>query len=189
MKAVLAKPPALGTTARHRPCILGANALRYLALATLFFAASNAHSSEEFAGRVSYVSDGDTLWVQPDAGGAPRKLRIDGIDAPEICQAGGAASREALVHRAMHQLVWVTVRREDDYGRGLARLRIDGKDIGAEMVRDGQAWSYRWRHSPGPYAAEEALARQERRGLFAVSAPERPRAFRKRHGSCHLQKP
>jgi micrococcal nuclease len=189
MKAVLAKPPAPGTTARRGLRILSADALHYLALAALLLATSTAHSFEEFAGKVSYVSDGDTLWVQPDAGGAPRKLRIDGIDAPEICQTGGEASREALVQRAMHQVVWVTVRREDDYGRGLARLRIDGKDIGAAMVREGQAWSYRWRHSPGPYAADEALARQERRGLFAVSAPETPRDFRKRHGSCHFPKP
>jgi micrococcal nuclease len=190
MKAVLAKPPVPGATARRRLRFPGADTLHYLALAALFFATANAHSSEEFAGKVSYVSDGDTLWVQPDAGGAPRKLRIDGIDAPEICQTGGKASREALVHRAMHQVVWVTVRREDDYGRGLARLRIDGQDIGAAMVRDGQAWSYRWRHSPGPYAADEALARQERRGLFgAAGMPETPGDFRKRHGSCHLPKP
>jgi micrococcal nuclease len=190
MKSLLAKLPANGTTTRRRLRILGADVLHYLALAALFFAASTAHSSEEFTGKVSYVSDGDTLWVQPDAGGAPRKLRIDGIDAPEICQTGGEASREALVQRAMHQVVWVAVRREDDYGRGLARLRIDGKDIGAEMVRDGQAWSYRWRHSLGPYAADEALARQERRGLFAAAGrPETPRDFRKRHGSCHLPKP
>lgn len=147
--------------------------------------ASNAHSSENFVGTVSYVSDGDTLWVRPDAGGVPRKLRIDGIDAPEICQAGGPASRDALAQLALRRRVEVTVRRDDDFGRGLARLRIDGEDLGAQMVRAGQAWSYRWRRHPGPYATEEATARAARVGLFEDGGAEPPRDFRKRHGSCH----
>ena len=147
--------------------------------------ASNAHATRLFAGKVSYVTDGDTLWVQPDAGGPPRKLRIDGIDAPEICQTGGEASRAMLVQRALHQHVLVTVRRRDIYGRGLARIRLDGNDLGAQMVGAGQAWSYRWRRNLGPYAVEEAVARQSRQGLFAVGQPELPRDFRKRHGSCY----
>ena len=155
--------------------------LRFFLLAG-FLIASNSHAKGSFAGKVSFVSDGDTLWVQPDSGGPPRKLRIDGIDAPEICQTGGAASREMLAQRALHQRVSVTVRRYDTYGRGLARIQLDGKDLGAQMVVAGQAWSYRWRQNPGPYAAEEAVARQSRRGLFATGQPELPRGFRKRHG-------
>ncbi|WP_296504794.1 thermonuclease family protein [Rhodoferax sp.] len=149
---------------------------------------TNVHAKRAFAGKVSYVTDGDTLWVQPDAGGAPRKLRLDGIDAPEICQSGGEASRAMLAQRALHQHVEVTVRRRDVYGRGLARIRLAGNDLGAQMVSAGQAWSYRWRRDLGPYAAEEAVARQFRRGLFAVSQPELPRDFRKRHGSCYVVK-
>ena len=90
----------------------------------------------------------------------------------------------------MHQRVVVVVRREDDYGRGLARIRIDDQDLGAQMVREGQAWSYRWRHSTGPYAAEEAAAPGARGAdCSRPSAPEIPREFRKRHGPCHVPKP
>lgn len=154
-------------------------------LLLLILIASHADAKEAFAGHVSYVSDGDTLWVQPDTGGAPRKLRIDGIDAPELCQAGGAAARRVLAQRALYRSVSVTVMRHDSYGRGLARILIDGHDLGAELVRAGQAWSYRWRQQPGPYAAEEALARQAGHGLFALDQPELPRDFRQRHGACY----
>ena len=154
-------------------------------LLTVILLAHNVHAQGAFAGKVSYVSDGDTLWVQPQAGGPPFKLRLDGIDAPEICQAGGAASRALLAQLALHQRVEVTVRRHDSYGRGLARIRLDGHDLGAQMVRAGHAWSYRWRHNPGPYAADETIARQSGSGLFAFGPPEHPRDFRKRHGSCH----
>lgn len=154
-------------------------------LCTVIFVASNVHAAWRFTGKVSYVTDGDTLWVQPDVGGPPRKLRIDGIDAPEICQAGGEASRALLMQRALHQRVLVTVRRRDIYGRGLAHIQLNGHDIGAMMVSTGQAWSYRWGQNPGPYAEEEAFARQFRQGLFATSQPVMPRVFRKRHGSCY----
>ena len=44
-----------------------------------------------YEARVTRVFDGDTLWVQPLDGGRYRKLRLDGLDAPEICQSGGGA--------------------------------------------------------------------------------------------------
>jgi micrococcal nuclease len=146
-------------------------------------------AQEAFVGKVSFVSDGDTLWVRPEAGGPPRKLRIDGIDAPEICQAGGSDSRDALAAYVLNRPVEVTVRRYDDYGRGLARLVFDKKDLGAQMVSTGRAWSYRWRGSPGPYSSEEVFARQASLGLFASHRPELPRDFRKRHGPCHSPTP
>ena len=157
---------------------------RILLLAIILIA-NNVHAEPAFGGKVSYVSDGDTLWVQAESGGPPRKLRIDGIDAPEICQTGGAESRALLAQHALHQQVEVTVRRHDTYGRALARIRLDGHDLGAQMVSAGQAWSYRWRHNPGPYAVEENIARQSGRGLFALGQQEHPRDFRKRHGPCH----
>lgn len=153
-------------------------------LLAVFSVGASASAAEAFSGKVSHVADGDTVWVLPDAGGAPRKLRIDGIDAPEACQPGGPAARQALAGMAMDRRVQVTVKRYDDYGRGLARIRLDGQDLGARLVHEGHAWSYRWRHSAGPYAAEEAAARQARRGLFAFDRPELPRDFRKRHGPC-----
>lgn len=53
-------------------------------------------------------------------------------------------------------------------------------------MREGWAWSYRWRHSDGPFAIEETLARKERKGIFAAATIEEPRAFRKRHGPCPM---
>ncbi|QHE87905.1 thermonuclease family protein [Hydrogenophaga sp. BPS33] len=139
-----------------------------------------------YAARVSRVFDGDTLWVKPLDGGRYRKLRIDGIDAPEICQGGGIASRDALARRVLHQVVEVRVRGSDDYGRGIAKLRHQSDDVAAWMVVQGQAWSYRWGRSLGPFKSEEAQARQARKGLFADASPELPRAFRQRHGPCPL---
>ena len=156
---------------------------RYL-LAVFVLVSSCAQSKDMFTAQVTRVSDGDTVWVQSDSGGQRFQLRLEGIDAPEICQAGGDASRAALQALTAHRTLEVTVRAHDDFGRGLARLTFRGQDIGAEMVRTGQAWSYRWRSSMGPYASEEKLARLERRGLFSQDGAQLPRDFRKQHGTC-----
>jgi endonuclease YncB( thermonuclease family) len=42
-----------------------------------------------YLAQVTRVLDGDTVWVKPKGNLAPRKLRLQGLDAPEICQAGG----------------------------------------------------------------------------------------------------
>lgn len=141
---------------------------------------------EVYSARVSRVFDGDTVWVKPLAGGRYRKLRLEGIDAPEICQSGGKASRDVLGQRVLNQVVEVRVRAQDDYGRGIARIVHQGDDVAAWMVSAGQAWSYRWRRSLGPFAEEESLARARKRGLFKEPAPELPRDFRKRHGPCPM---
>ena len=142
-------------------------------------------ATEAYFARAVVVSDGDTLWVEPEDGGGQRKLRLQGIDAPEICQSGGVAAREALHALVMQRRLVVQVKYGDDNGRGLAHIEADGQDVAEAMVRQGQAWSYRWRRSLGPYAQQEAQARQAGRGVFAQPGSELPRDFRLRHGSCY----
>jgi endonuclease YncB( thermonuclease family) len=153
------------------------------ALASSTWASAWADGPERYDARVVRVFDGDTVWVQPAAGGRWRKLRLDGIDAPEICQAGGLVARDALAARVLGQQVQVTERASDDYGRGIVRLESRGEDLNRWLVQAGHAWAHRWRGS-GPYVDEEEAARRERRGLFAQEAPVVPRDFRRLHGPC-----
>jgi endonuclease YncB( thermonuclease family) len=142
-------------------------------------------STAGWSGTVTHVTDGDTVWVRPQQGGTPRVVRIDGVDAPELCQPYGDTARAALVAQVLGQTVQVRVRRHDDYGRALARLSLRGQDIGGWLVSRGHAWSYRYRREQGPYARQEARARAQRLGLFQVAQAEQPREFRRRHGPCH----
>lgn len=137
-----------------------------------------------WAGVVTYVVDGDTVYVRPLSGGAARSVRVLGMDAPEICQEGGPAAREALQARIFQRRVQVQVQGTDDYGRELGIVYLGPEDIGQWMVQRGYAWSYRFRQNPGPYAQSEHHARVLGRGVFAAPAPENPRDFRRRHGPC-----
>jgi endonuclease YncB( thermonuclease family) len=148
--------------------------------------AAGAARAEDFDAIVTRVSDGDSVRVRPLDGGPPRVLRLVGMDAPERCQAYGAQARAALARQVLWRPVRVEAGARDRYQRELARLGTpDIPDLNAWMVAQGHAWSYRLREDPGPYARQEALARQEGRGLWAQPSPQEPRAFRRLHGPCH----
>lgn len=136
-------------------------------------------------GLVEYVVDGDTLHVRAVRSKALHHVRIIGIDAPEICQTWGPQSRQALTQLVLHQKVEIKGRARDDYGRLLARVAINGHDVGAAMVQQGHAWSYRWRTRKGHYDAQETEARTHNRGLFSTESVQRPGDFRRQHGSCY----
>lgn len=133
---------------------------------------------------VTSVVDGDTLWVRRSATEAGIEIRLQGLDAPETCQRWGPQSREALRRLLLGRRVRVDERAHDAYGRVLARLAVDGRDVGAWLVVNGHAWSPGFQHRPGPYAALEAEARGARRGLWSHPRPLEPRAFRRQHGPC-----
>ena len=174
-------------------------------------AAQKSMANGQWSGTVSHVTDGDTLWVRPSSGGKPVRIRIDGVDAPEICQLYGPVSKKSLAARLANQAVTVESANRDNFGRLLARVHMQGPvlkgdtrrpnsrpsgpinarinvdastDVGEWMVREGHAWSYRYRRDAGPYAKQQAAAQTARKGLFSIARPEEPRAFRKRHGIC-----
>lgn len=144
----------------------------------------NRYARGEYTGVVTYVTDGDTVWVAMPAGSTPVKLRIEGIDAPEICQDGGTLAREALAHRVLGRAVLVKVRGVDSYGRRIGTLYDETEDVGQRMVKDGHAWSLRYRWDRGPYVPEERMAKSLGRGFHAKGDAVQPRDFRKQHGSC-----
>jgi micrococcal nuclease len=160
--------------------------LRHIASFLLLLLAAVSADARVFQGVVTHVTDGDSIWVRASSGGAPVEVRLQGIDAPEICQAFGKAARDAMAGRVLRRPVAVNSRARDGYQRVLGRVTADGQDLGLWMVSRGYAWSYRYRRDTGPYAAAEAQARQARRGLWSLATPHvEPRVFRKRHGSCH----
>ena len=143
-------------------------------------------ASEVWTGWVSWVMDGDTVLLVRDGQHEPVKLRIEGIDAPEICQLGGAEARDAMIRLALRKPVQVLDHGHDVYGRQIGRLSMDGVDLGAEMVRSGMAWAYRFRAGKGPYADLQRQAQTQKIGMFAADeVAMSPSVFRKFHGTCH----
>jgi micrococcal nuclease len=162
--------------------------IQELVLTTLLVLAialpAHAAGHAAYAARVTSVVDGDTVWVRRPGNAAGIEIRLQGIDAPEICQRWGPQARDALRQLLLTRRVTVTEVGHDTYGRTLARLRVGGQDAGGWLVANGHAWSSRFRGQAGPYTQLETDARNARRGLWSHRQPVEPRAFRRQHGSC-----
>ena len=159
--------------------------------------AQSALAASALAGRVSGVSDGDTVWLRPDAGQDIGKVRLDkgrvklrlmAIDAPESCQDWGAEATAALKKLLAQQPVHAQLLHRDSYGRWLARLYLpqaQDLDVNAWLVAQGHAWDYQFANGkPGLYAPLQAQAKAAGRGLWSLPAPVQPRQFRRQHGAC-----
>jgi micrococcal nuclease len=146
-------------------------------LASLALAAS-VLCAESFTGRVVGVHDGDTLTVLVDERHV--KVRLQGIDAPELAQSFGQQSRQALSALVFGQTVVVEVVDLDRYHRTVAHVSVLGRDVGAVLVRAGLAWWYQ-RYAPDDDALRhgEADARAQHRGLWRDAAPMAPWDWRR----------
>jgi micrococcal nuclease len=148
-----------------------------------------AYAKNTWSGIVTHVTDGDTLRIQPISSNGKsdsRKIRIDGIDAPESCQLYGVKSTAVLKKLLIAKKVSVHSKRFDDYGREVAKITVDNLDVGTWMVQNGHAWSYHYRFSAGPYGLQEEAATRAKLGLFADASAVEPKIFRREHGSCYL---
>jgi micrococcal nuclease len=153
-------------------------------LACLLLATAPALQAASFHAQVTYVTDGDTLWVRPGGGGRTIELRLLDIDAPESCQPFGPQATLALRERVLHASVRVRTRGSDSFGRQLAQVEYRHDDVGRWLVANGYAWAMRFHGRPGRHGALEEQARRERKGLWANPGALEPRLFRQRFGSC-----
>lgn len=157
---------------------------RFVAAGWVALASAGA-SAEEFSGVVSQVVSGDTVVLKSDVNSRQAvKVRLAGVDAPEVCQAGGPAAQSALSRRLRQRVVGVESMGRDTDGVNLVRLRVDGEDIGAWMVREGLAWSVDVRDDYGSYYRLEQQAQAAARGVHAAVDAVRPDEFRRVHGPC-----
>ena len=152
----------------------------------LLLAALASHAAPQLLeGKVTHVTDGDSLWVAPAAPGAPVELRLEGIDAPEICQAWGPEARAALSELVLGKEVSVKTVGRDMHGRTLGTVYLDTQNINKLMVQEGHAWSTRYKYDRGPYVADERMAKALSRGLNRAGGAVMPRDFRQLNGPCH----
>ena len=125
------------------------------------------------------VLDGDTFVAFID--GAPRRVRLSRIDAPE--------KRQAFGHRAEHalrELVWkhkVHIRwdRLDRNCRPIADVTVDGLDVSEALLRAGMAWQYTAYSRDAKLEAIELEARRNHTGLWSEPGPVPPWEWRREH--------
>lgn len=133
------------------------------------------------AGQKIYVVDGDSFVV------GARKLRLDGIDAPELTQtckdaqnvewSCGRAARGSLETLLMEPGLSCVAEAQDRYARSVATCRSTSTpDIGVAQVSNGMAVTDEF-NGMRDYGSEEDAARNKKRGIWR-GAFDRPEDWR-----------
>ena len=134
---------------------------------------------EWFVAKVVGVHDGDTLTVLLNK--RQYKIRIDGIDAPELGQDFGKRAKQHLSNLAMDKMVTGTCVETDRYGRNICTLKtVRGIEVvNNAMVEAGMAWHYTKYSDDETLIQLELEAREAKLGLWAGDNPVPPWDWRK----------
>ena len=151
---------------------------------TTFLAQKNLE--KELTGKVSRVIDGDTIELlaktskeNPYNHITKLKIRLYGIDAPELKQAYGKEAKEYLSALVLKQEVGLIIENKDKYDRFVGTIFLKGQDINKEMVKNGYAHAYESYSTK--YLAQQADAKMFKLGLFKDENAIKPSEFRKRN--------
>ena len=130
------------------------------------------------------VSDGDTLNVQKVENGKfvgeIVKIRMFGIDAPEKTQDYGNESKQALEKLISGKTLEIEEKNRDRYGRTVAVVYADGKNVNEEMVKAGNAWWYQeYDKNDTRMQAYQENAKKNKLGLFGKRGYIEPWNYRR----------
>ena len=134
--------------------------------------------------QVIKVSDGDTLNIQKVENGKfvgeMLRIRMYGMDAPEKSQDYGSESKQALEKLVVGKNLSLEVKNKDRYGRTVAIIYANGKNVNEEMVKTGNAWWYQeYAKKDMQFEEYQENAKQKKLGLFSRKGYTEPWNYRK----------
>ncbi|HNP08092.1 MAG TPA: thermonuclease family protein [Cyclobacteriaceae bacterium] len=135
-------------------------------------------SISQISGTVTYVSDGDTFHLITESGNKI-KVRVADIDCPESTQEYGLEAKQFTNQAIKGKQVALTIKQTDRYGRKVAFVTYDGKDLSQQLLKHGLAWHYKRYSILAKYAQMEDSARYNKIGLWQSKNPMAPWDYRK----------
>ncbi|SKA85779.1 Endonuclease YncB, thermonuclease family [Prosthecobacter debontii] len=134
--------------------------------------------ASEITGKVVGVHDGDSLTLlTPDK--TQIKVRLEGIDAPELKQPFGAASKKALSDLVFGKTVRLEETGKDRYRRTLGNIFVGDVWVNLAMVERGMAWFFVKYSKEATLESAEIKARKMRLGLWGGKDQTAPWEWRK----------
>lgn len=135
-------------------------------------------NKQEIQGEITKVYDGDTITIALE-NQEQVKIRLYGLDAPELKQSFGKESREYLLNLCpLQSQAMVRVMDKDKYKRVVGIVYCDEVNANEKLVENGFAWAYREYSSN--YISLENKARKNHLGLWSEANPIKPSEFRRK---------
>lgn len=144
-------------------------------LILILFALVSVNNS--FKAKVIGVTSGDSIVLLLD-NNTQLKVRLEGIDCPELQQEYGDSAKLATVVLCFKKRVRVEKVGVDGYGRTLAYVYVDTLCVNKELIRLGLAWHYAEFNDNPELAQLEVDARNNKVGLWKQTDPVSPWDFR-----------
>jgi len=146
-----------------------------LLLIPLFLLLNLGDSSQLVVG----VHDGDSITVLSDSK-VQTKIRLTGIDAPELGQPFGKKAKQVLSDKCFNKNVIVQSLGTDRYGRTLAWVyTLDHECINVYMIKMGCAWHYKQFSNDMTLDIAEADARKAQLNIWSDKNSIPPWEYRK----------
>jgi len=116
--------------------------------------------------QVSRIIDGDTLDLTTD-----QRVRLKGINTPESSMPYYQEAKQLLQNLVQNKSIEIESYGTDKYGRILAHLFLNDKNINKEILQQGLATLYYYEHDTHyeEYAEAEEFARLNQKGLWKKS--------------------
>ena len=154
---------------------------RYILALTMIVSCFICADASSLFGKVIEVNSGDVITITNL--NRPVRVKLMGVDAPEMNQAFGDVARKHLSDLVFEKSVLVEYAGIAADSSLTGRVLLNDADVGAQMIRDGVAWfdaSNGNRLSPTNqevYQQSEQAARNEKRGLWQDENPVAPWEF------------
>lgn len=150
-----------------------------LVIGFFLFTWISGRDGKTLAGKVISVHDGDTVTLLRDK--TSYKIRLDGIDCPELGQAFGNNARQFTADLVFGKEVTAYYQSKDRYGRYLGTvITKEGKNLNRELLKAGLAWHYKHYSEDLILAGLETKARLDKTGLWADRRAIPPWVYRQR---------
>ena len=134
-------------------------------------------------GTVTGVHDGDTITL--NGAGNIYKIRLDGIDAPELAQPFGSFSQSTLANAVLGKSVKVAYTKTDQYDRIVGAVFTDScQYANLNQVATGAAWFYKAYQCEvsglvrTQFSQAQDTAADAKIGLWSQNDPEAPWFYR-----------
>jgi micrococcal nuclease len=131
-----------------------------------------------FTGTVVKIKDGDTVVVL-DSTKTMITIRLAGVDAPEKKQDFGLKAKQFTIDEVAGKIVTVKIIAKDRYGRSVAWILYDKKNLSEELLKVGLAWHYIQYDKSKFLQSLEDKAKENKVGLWSIPNPIPPSEYRK----------
>lgn len=125
---------------------------------------------------ISHLSDGDSFKIRCKslANNAELKVRLAGIDAPEMAQnPWGEEAKQYLKKLTNQQNLQIEIQNKDRYGRYLGNIYDhNSEDIALKMVAAGKAIVYERYNQAPDYLQAQHKAQQQKLGIWSSPGPQ-----------------